>query len=198
MESNKSEIEKKETLQPKFFILDVDGVFTDGKFVYTKDGKVMKTFGSDDHDALSLLKEKIQVLAVTGDKNGFEITKKRFEDMKIPLDLVSTYERVEWIREKFNLKETIYMGDGIFDPLVFREVGYSIAPANAFFKTKQLANFVTNAKGGEGAVAEACLHILEKFFQPFDLFKHDFKIGSGSWNKTENKAVISRNSLDQL
>ena len=53
MESNKSEIEKQNTLMPKYFILDVDGVFTDGKFLYTKDGKVMKIFGPEDNDALS-------------------------------------------------------------------------------------------------------------------------------------------------
>lgn len=209
MESNKSEIEieKKENIVPKFFILDVDGVFTDGKFFYTKEGKVMKMFGPEDNDALSLFKDKLYVHAITGDKNGFEITKKRFDDMKIPLDLVSTFERIEWIKERFNPKETIYMGDGIFDPLVFREVGYSIAPANAFFKTKELANFVTKAKGGEGAVAEACLHILEKFFVPFDLFKHNFNSGSGAWKKPETKEepfnikgnkLNPRNSLDNL
>ena len=97
--------------------------------------------------------------------------------------MVSTFERIEWIRERFDPEETIYMGDGIFDPLVFKYVAYGIAPANAFYKTKELADFVTNARGGEGAVAEACLHILEKFFEPFDLFLHDFKKGSGAWKK---------------
>ena len=29
----------------KNFILDVDGVFTDGKFHYTEKGKIMKIFG---------------------------------------------------------------------------------------------------------------------------------------------------------
>jgi len=174
MESTQS-VDKKERFIPKYFIIDVDGVFTDGKFYYTSEGKVMKKFGPEDNDALSLLKDKLQIHAISGDKNGFEITKRRIvEDMHLPLDMVSTFKRIEWIREHFDPKETIYMGDGIFDPLVFKDVGYSIAPANAFYKTKGLADFVTNAKGGEGAVAEACLHILEEFFEPFDLFKHKF------------------------
>lgn len=169
----------------KNFILDVDGVFTDGKFYYTVDGKVMKKFGPEDNDALSLLKGKLTVHAVTGDKNGFAITKRRIaDDMKLPLDLVSTFERIEWIHERFDPKETIYMGDGIFDPLVFKHVAYSIAPANAFCKTKEQANFVTSARGGEGAVAEACLHILEKFFnESFDVHSLDLKDGSGAWKK---------------
>lgn len=171
----------------KYFIIDVDGVFTDGKFYYTTEGKVMKRFGPEDHDGLLLLKDKLYIHTITGDKRGFSITKKRIaDDMGLPLDLVSTFERVVWLKQRFNLKKTIYMGDSIYDPLVFTEVAYSIAPANAFFKTKEAANFVTNAKGGEGAVAEASIHILEKFFHlPFDLKRLNLSKGSGVWNKNE-------------
>lgn len=180
-------MEKKKVI--KNFILDVDGVFTDGKFYYTTEGKVMKQYGPEDNDALALLKDKLHIHTVSGDKRGFPITHKRIaEDMKIPLDMVSTFDRIAWIRERFDPEETIYMGDGIFDPLVFKEVAYSIAPANAFYKTKEQADFVTQARGGEGAVAEACLHILEKFFDaPFDVHALDFGEGVGVWKKEKNK-----------
>lgn len=153
---------------PKNFIIDVDGVLTDGKFFYSADGKVMKVFSSDDNDALHLIKDKINIHMVSGDKRGFAITQKRIADMKFSLDLISTFERMGWLKKKFKLDETIYMGDGIFDAMVFDKVGYAIAPANAFFKTKKFADYVTKAKGGEGAVAEACWHIMEKFFEPLD------------------------------
>lgn len=146
----------------KNFILDVDGVFTDGKFNYSSQGKVLKTFGDADSDALSLLTKYFHIEMITGDKRGYDISEKRIQtDMKYTLSLVSTFDRASWIASKFNLTETIYMGDGIYDSLVFDKVGYGISPSNAFFKTKEKANFVTNAKGGEGAVAEACVHILE-------------------------------------
>lgn len=153
----------------KNFIIDVDGCLTTGQFLYSMEGKVMKVFGPDDADALSILKARINIHMISGDKRGFSITKKRIDDMGFPLDLVSTFERVKWIEKKFNLKETIYMGDGIYDALVFEKVAYSIAPTNAFYITKQKANFITQTRGGEGAVAEACIHIMEKFFEPFDL-----------------------------
>lgn len=153
---------------PKVFILDVDGVMTDGKFYYTKEGKAMKVFSSDDHDALCLLKPYLEIMFVSGDHRGFEITKKRIvEDMKMPLELVSTTKRVEWIREKYDPKKVIYMGDGIFDHYVMREVGYSIAPTNADKNARQVANFVTERNGGDRAVAEASLHLLEKFFEAY-------------------------------
>ena len=169
-------------IKPTVFILDVDGVFTDGSFYYTPKGKIMKKFGPDDNDALDLLSKWIHIEAVSGDKRGFQISKKRIEDdMGLQLTQVSTFERVEWIKKKFNLEEVIYMGDGIFDPLVFKRVAYSIAPANAFYTAKSFANFVTLSKGGSGAVAEAALHIMDKFFEPFNYDDLNFSGGSGAW-----------------
>ena len=43
------------TANVKNFVIDVDGVMTDGQFYYTAEGKVMKVFGPNDHDALLLL-----------------------------------------------------------------------------------------------------------------------------------------------
>ncbi|HBC72883.1 MAG: Low specificity phosphatase (HAD superfamily)-like protein [Candidatus Amesbacteria bacterium GW2011_GWB1_47_19] len=166
----------------KNFIIDVDGVLTDGQFHYSAEGKIMKVFGPDDADALALLKEKMYIHMISGDKRGFPITKKRVaEDMKFPLNLVSTFERIEWIKNKFNPSETIYIGDGIYDALVFKEVGYSIAVANACDIAKKYADFVTVRKGAEGAVAEAALHIMDKFFEPIDLNNLKPKHGSGVW-----------------
>ena len=158
-----------ENKKPKCFILDVDGVMTTGHFLYTAEGKVMKIFGPDDNDGLSLLKSNIEIRFVTGDKKGFPISKKRIvDDMKFPLDIVSTIRRVEWIKERYHLKDVIYMGDGIFDHYVMREVGYAISPANGDKIAKEHAHFVTIRSGGDRAVAEACLHIMEKFFMPFN------------------------------
>ena len=158
-------IKRNDQISPKHFILDLDGVFTDGKFYYTSEGKYMKVFGADDHDALLLISELLNIHVVTADAKGFEISKKRILiDMGLKIDLVPAKERPLWISQRFNLDETIYMGDGIFDHLVFSQVCYAIAPANALDFTKSKANFVTKNSGGERAVAEACLHILKKFF----------------------------------
>ncbi len=169
---------------PKYFILDVDGVMTTGHFLYSAEGKVMKIFGPDDNDGLSLLKENLEIRFITGDKKGFPISKKRIvDDMKYELDIVSTIRRVDWIKERYPLENVIYMGDGIFDHYVMREVGYSIAPANSDKLAKQHANFVTERSGGDRAVAEACLHIMEKFFTPFnptELSNAQHKL-SGEW-----------------
>ncbi len=157
------------SIKPSVFLIDVDGVMTNGQFIYTTNGKAMKVFGPDDHDGLSLLKKFIEIKFVTGDTNGLEITRKRIvDDMKFSLDVVSTIKRTDWISKHYKLEQVIYMGDGIFDHYVFRKIGYSIAPANADEYTKKSADYVTKRNGGDRAVAEACLHIMEKFFEPYN------------------------------
>lgn len=152
------------------FVLDVDGVLTTGQFLYSKNGKEFKVFGPDDNDGLSLLKPFLKIHFVTQDKKGFAISKKRIvTDMKYPLNLVKTLDRVEWMKKDTSLKKIIYMGDSIFDHLIFSKVGYSIAPANADPSAKKNADFVTKRNSGERAVAEACIHILKKFFNINDV-----------------------------
>jgi 3-deoxy-D-manno-octulosonate 8-phosphate phosphatase (KDO 8-P phosphatase) len=160
-------------MKPDIFFLDVDGVLTTGQFLYNKDGKQFKVFGPDDNDALSLLKQFLKIHFITGDKKGFNISKKRIvSDMKFPLNLVSTVNRIEWIKNQTSsLERVIYMGDGIFDHYVFSKVGYSIAPANADELAKKNANYVTKRNSGERAVAEACIHILKKFYAIEDISK---------------------------
>ena len=150
---------------PKHLILDVDGVFTDGKIYQSAEGKMFKVFGPDDHDAINLIKKKLKVIVVSADKRGYEITKSRIErDMGLDLHLVGSRERVEWIRNNFDLNDCVYMGDGLYDPLVFRAVKYSLAPANASRRTQSEADYVTSSRGSEGAVAEACIHLFDQFF----------------------------------
>ena len=149
--------------------MDTDGVLNTGQFFYSSEGKIFKVFGPDDNDALGLLKEHINILFISGDKRGFSINKKRIvDDMGHKLELVSPEERVEWIKKRYEPKEVIFMGDGIFDHYVMKGVGYSIAPANADGMAKSHANYVTVRSGGDRAVAEACLHIMQKFFTPYE------------------------------
>ena len=116
-----------------------------------------------------MLNPHIKIRFVSGDKKGFSISNKRIkEDMKFDLDLVSPINRKKWIKKHYNPEEVIYMGDGIFDHYVMKEVGYSIAPANSDRMAKAHANYVTERSGGDRAVAEACLHIMEMFFIPYD------------------------------
>jgi 3-deoxy-D-manno-octulosonate 8-phosphate phosphatase (KDO 8-P phosphatase) len=149
----------------KNFILDVDGVMTNGQFFYDRNGKTHKIFGPDDSDGLKMIKNLINIRFVSADKRGFDISKKRIhDDMGYQIDLIPSKERLDWIDKQFGLNDSIYMGDGFFDNLIMREVAYSIAPYNADQNAKDAADYITTRSGGDRAVAEACVHIYNKFF----------------------------------
>jgi len=155
-------------LIPEVFVLDVDGVMTTGQFLYSSEGKAFKVFGPDDADGLALLRRFLPIRFITGDHRGFPISERRIHhDMGYELDLVSTTKRVDWLAERYDLARVVFMGDGIFDHLVMRRVGYAIAPQNAHPYAKACAQFITPGAGGQRAVAEACLHLLERFYTPF-------------------------------
>ena len=157
--------------QPQNLLLDVDGVFTDGKIYSSWEGKLFKVFGPDDHDAIKLVQTLMKVTVLTADAKGFPITEKRIVgEMGLDLHLVDVGSRPDWVSNKFDVSTVVYMGDGIFDPLVFSRVKYSIAPANAMKHTRSSACFVTDRRGSEGAIAEAIVHLVDKFFGGFENF----------------------------
>ena len=145
-----------------YFILDVDGVLTDGSFLYNKEGKQFKKFGAHDADGLILVKDIFNIFFISSDKKGFLISKKRVSDMGFKIKYVKNDERYNFIK-KYNLKKIIFMGDGIFDIKILKECKYGIAPKNAIKQASKVASFVTKSPGGNGAVFEACIHLYNKF-----------------------------------
>ena len=152
-------------MDPSFLILDIDGVFTDGSFLYSAAGKTHKRFGPHDHDGVKLIKPHLRVVCVTADRKGFAITHKRIvEDMGVELLLLSESDRLIYLMDHFDLPNNIYMGDGIHDVRILRACRFGIAPANARPEVIQVAQYVTPSQGGNGAVLDACLKVLEVFF----------------------------------
>ena len=158
-----------EDSKPKVLILDVDGVMTTGQFLYSKKGKEYKVFGAHDNDGIKLIQEKMKVVFISADKRGFDITKKRIvDDMRQELFPVSEAERLEFIKNNYGLENVIYVGDGYYDAIILKQCLYGIAPKNARIEAQNAADYITPSKSGEGAVLDACLHILETFFEPFN------------------------------
>ena len=151
--------------QPTILIFDVDGVMTSGQFIYSSNGKVYKIFGAHDSDGLKLLKNKLKILFVTADKRGFEISKKRINiDLGFQIELVSEEDRYQYLDKKYNIRNIIYMGDGLHDAKILKDCFFGIAPQNARIEAKKNADYITQSRGAEGAVLDACLEIAKKFF----------------------------------
>jgi len=147
------------------FLLDVDGVMTTGQYLYSQDGKTYKVFGPHDNDGLKLLLDKITIKFITADKRGYPISKKRIvEDMGFELNLVAEQDRFKYIKENYDFQNLIYMGDGFHDAKIIKACMFGIAPKNARKEAKEAADFITESSSGKGAVLDACLEIIRRYF----------------------------------
>jgi 3-deoxy-D-manno-octulosonate 8-phosphate phosphatase (KDO 8-P phosphatase) len=126
-------------------------------------GKPFKAFGNYDHDGLKLLRKHLEIEFVSADEVGWPITESRIiEHMKFPCTMVKEKDRLDFVLNKGNPEETIFMGDGPFDAKIFPYVGLSIAPAQAWRTAIGNATYVTPREGGKGAVMDACVYIMDK------------------------------------
>ena len=143
--------------------MDVDGVLNDGMLYWYAGGKPFKAFGNYDHDGLKLLRKHLEIEFVSADEIGWPITESRIvEHMKFPCTMVKEKDRLDFVLNKGNPEETIFMGDGPFDAKIFPHVGLSFAPAQAWRTAKANATYVTEREGGKGAVMDACVYIMDK------------------------------------
>ncbi len=143
--------------------MDVDGVLNDGMLYWGVGGKPFKAFDNYDHDGLKILRKHLEIEFVSADEIGWPITESRIIDhMKFPCTMVKEKDRLDFVLNKGNPKETIFMGDGPFDAKIFPHVGLSIAPAQAWRTAISNATYVTPREGGKGAVMDACVYIMDK------------------------------------
>ena len=142
--------------------LDVDGVLTDGKFLWDAEGnKTYKEFGPDDADALKILNRYMSVIFFSKDKKGFPISKSRVEHMGFDICYMNTEERTEYLRKTYGLNRVIYMGDSFVDAPLLGICAYGIATKTSSPFAKAVSAYVTSAGGGERAVAEAVFWIMK-------------------------------------
>lgn len=147
--------QKFKNIQHQFIIvLDIDGVFTDGKFIYSQEGKILKMFGSWDSDALSSVQGKVELRFISADPSGFAISKKRVEDMGYHLSFIHALDRENLILELKQEFVVVYMADSYSDCAALAAADISATPANAHKRAKKISSFNLDSSGGEGAVAE--------------------------------------------
>jgi len=150
----------------KLLILDCDGVLTDGKIIYNNDRLESKNFSAKDGLGIKLLSfTDIKVAIITGRES--ELVKQRCEDLgieilhqKIRNKLVKTQEVLDEL--KLDWDNVAYMGDDWNDYPVMKRVYFSGTPSDAFSGIQEKVDFVSNRKGGEGAVRDFIEHILRR------------------------------------
>ena len=149
----------------KLLLLDVDGVLTDGKIVYADSGEQIKAFDvKDGHGLKLLMRSGAEVVLITGRES--KVVLHRARDLGIQevyqkiTNKIEIYEKI--LKEK-NLEDIHvgFVGDDLIDIPVLKRVGFSAAVEDAIPEVKELVDYVTSKKGGEGAVREVCELLLK-------------------------------------
>ncbi|TET83328.1 3-deoxy-D-manno-octulosonate 8-phosphate phosphatase [candidate division TA06 bacterium] len=159
----------------RLIAIDVDGVLTDGKIIYSSDSEE-KQFAVVDGMGITLARRARLEIAFISVRES-EPVSRRATDLGI-IELHQGVKR-KWDclkeimrRYGFSAEEVAYIGDDIVDVVPMRKVGLPIAVANAMPEVKEVAVLVTESGGGEGAVREAVEAILK---------------AKGVWEETLNK-----------
>ncbi len=146
-------------------ILDVDGVLTDGGIIIGDDGAEMKRFHAHDGAGIKyLLRSGIQVALLSGRR--CEAVERRARELGIAhirqgaKDKLPVYE--ELLTELGLPDEAVcYVGDDLTDIPVLRRAGVAVAVASARPEVRAVADEVTEAPGGQGAVRELAERLLK-------------------------------------
>ena len=147
----------------RLLALDVDGVLTDGRVIYTGEQETQEFHVADGLGLKLLMQSGVTVAWITG--RGCEATRRRARELGVeelhvaagPKDRV-----LADIQERLGIppEHTAAMGDDLPDLAMRTRAAFFAAPPNARAEVRERADLVTNAAGGAGAVREFAEYML--------------------------------------
>lgn len=161
----------------KAVVFDVDGViFTGRVFMHPKTGEMLKERSYIDGHGLSLLMEiGIKIAFVTSEKTGFSqvvcdklnssppADNNKWSKIDLFLGAKNKVKVAEnWLeKNKISWEECAAMGDDIIDYQLLKKAYIAVVPAQAEKAIKNIADYVTEREGGNGAIRDFCNLILD-------------------------------------
>lgn len=148
----------------KMFLTDCDGCLTDGGMYYSEKGDELKKFNTKDGLGFRLLREKGIVTGVITGEN-VELNRRRCEKLHLDIYEPGVTDKLAVIKQlcmkyEIGLENVVYIGDDIIDLEAIQNVGFGCSVADGNETVKAAADYVTEAKGGQGAVREVVDRIL--------------------------------------
>ena len=140
------------------FILDVDGVLTNGKILVTSKGKMLREMNTKDGFIIKYALDKgFKIFIISGGTN--KGVKERLKDLGIEEIFLGEHTKKDtynMLIKKYNLKknEIVYMGDDIPDIPVMKKIGVPCCPNDAVPDVKQISIYISKKNGGQGCVRD--------------------------------------------
>jgi 3-deoxy-D-manno-octulosonate 8-phosphate phosphatase (KDO 8-P phosphatase) len=142
----------------RLLLFDVDGVLTDGKVLLHADGSESKQFDIKDGTAIVWAQRAGLTVGFLSARSS-AATAQRAAQLGITVvhqGVPNKLDAYEGILREHGLEdgEVAYMGDDLLDLPVLRRAGLAAAPSDAVEDVRIRVQFVSRARGGDGAARE--------------------------------------------
>lgn len=162
----------------KCFVLDIDGVLTDGTLIVMPGNQLIRTMHVKDGYALQLaVKKWFKVIVISGG-NAPEV-KERLEKLGITDVFLSVHDKLEHLKEitriyGYTQEEILCMGDDIPDIEILQYAGVAACPSDAVAEVQRLCHYISPIPGGKGCVRD----IIEKTMKIQGVWTNDTSVTS--------------------
>jgi 3-deoxy-D-manno-octulosonate 8-phosphate phosphatase (KDO 8-P phosphatase) len=151
--------------QIKLFALDVDGVLTDDGIYFGPDGFEMKKFNISDGFFMVLAQRAGLVIAIVSGRSS-AATVTRMKDLGIEHVYQGQKDKTKMLEPllkelKLDFPDVAFIGNELLDIKLAERAGLSIAVNDSNRELIDVVDYVTQKKGGDGAVRE----VLECYFE---------------------------------
>jgi 3-deoxy-D-manno-octulosonate 8-phosphate phosphatase (KDO 8-P phosphatase) len=173
-----SQIERRAS-RIKLLLMDCDGVLTDGRLWLTEEGDDQKSFNTRDGLGLSLLHREGLRSGIISGRNSRAVTR-RAQELGIEFVRQGDPDKIEAFQQILQQagvdeNEVAFIGDDLNDIPIMQRAELAVAVADAAVETLSVAHYVTQARGGQGAVREVIELILKSQGRWSDLIDNYLK-----------------------
>ncbi|GEP91458.1 3-deoxy-D-manno-octulosonate 8-phosphate phosphatase (KDO 8-P phosphatase) [Chitinophaga terrae (ex Kim and Jung 2007)] len=147
------------------FVLDVDGVLTDGTLQLLPGGEMSRRMNIKDGYAMQLaVKKGYRVVIISGGRSESVVS--RLQGLGIKDIYTGITEKKEKLQDyvfenDLRWDEVLYMGDDIPDYMPMQMVGLPVCPADAAAEIKGISKYISPLPGGHGCVREVMEKVLK-------------------------------------
>jgi len=149
----------------RLLVLDFDGVMTDNRVVVSEDGTEsvfcnrsdslgIEMLKKDNREILVISKETNKVVLVRCQKLGIECVNSVDEKLTVFMEEIN--------KRNLTKEEVCYVGNDVNDLDCVKEAGVGVAVSDSHPSLLDVADYITQKRGGEGAIREITDLILKE------------------------------------
>lgn len=159
-------VDNKDLSKIKYLVIDVDGTLTDAGIYYDETGNELKKFCTKDAAGFFAAHAAgIKYMILTGRECA--ATTRRLTEMKADFLVQNCKDKIAYlqdfiIKENISFEEIGYLGDDLNDYIGMKLSGFAGCPQDACEEIKEICDYVSPVKGGNGAVRDIISYLLKR------------------------------------